>query len=64
MDGGSGEGGLTVSCQDCVCEGSGRADNSLKTGKPLRERKHCNKTRVSNLQKHPPSALMHAVPST
>lgn len=30
-DGGSGEGGLAVSCQDCMCEGSSsRADNGLK----------------------------------
>lgn len=38
MDEGSGEGGLIVSCQDCVCEGSSSVDNSLKPGKLLREK--------------------------
>lgn len=38
-DGGSGEGGLTVSCQDCMCEGSSsRADNGLKSAKLLTEK--------------------------
>lgn len=36
MDEGSGEGGLVVSCQDFVCEGSSRVDHCLKPGKLLR----------------------------